>query len=219
MKKIMFVLTLSLFSVYSFAQLGFGIKGGFTMSKLSTDIDTIAQSIRAGYQLGAFVRIGDKLHLQPEAYFTAKRGELKFDQPYVDNSGTMKTATVKQDITLSTVDIPVLIGYKIFNPPLLNVRIQAGPVASLVLNKKFDVTSSGINPGEPSQSYKDSFNDLNWALQVGAGVDFLFLTADVRYEIGLNDMYKSSGVAGTPDLGSLKNNIFFISVGWRILQE
>ena len=38
---------------------------------------------------------------------------------------------------------------------------------------------------------EDDFSNINWALQFGAGIDFLFLTADIRYELGLNNIYKA----------------------------
>ena len=77
MKKFILVLFVPLTATFANAQLGFGIKGGFTMSKLSVNIGDYADAAQAGYQLGAFVRLGKKLHLQPEAYFTAKTGKLR----------------------------------------------------------------------------------------------------------------------------------------------
>lgn len=215
MKKVFILLSFIFISGLASAQLGFGIKGAFTMSNLTTDWSEIKESAKAGWQFGGFVRVGDKWHLQPEAYFTAKTGQLKYQEQ--DMNDPQKTGEVTQDITFNTVDIPVLIGYKLIDPPALNVRLQAGPVASMVVNKTFDVSGSGIDPAEPDEDYKNAFRDLNWGLQVGAGVDFLFLTADVRYEIGLNNLYdQPDGVSGT-DLSSFKNHVFMISVGWKIL--
>lgn len=215
MKKVLFVLSFLILSTVASAQLGFGVKGAFTMSSLTTDFSEIKEAAKAGWQLGAFVRIGDKWHLQPEAYFTAKTGQLEYTGQ--DMNDPLKTGQVTQDVTFSTVDIPVLIGYKLIDPPTLNIRLQAGPVASMVINKNFEVSGEGITPQEPTDDYKDSFKDLNWGLQLGAGVDFLFLTADVRYEIGLSNLYDQPDGASGADLGSFKNNIFMISVGWKIL--
>lgn len=205
MKKIIFSLSFLFISSLAFSQLGLGIKGAFTMSQLSTDVNDYTKAMKSGYQLGAFVRIGDKLHLQPEAYFTAKSGELEY-----------ASGAVKQSFTFNTIDVPVLIGYKILDPPGLNVRLQAGPVASIVANKKISVTTGGIEQ-EATDEEKDYFKNMNWGLQFGAGVDVLFLTIDVRYELGLSNMYDKPSDALDAAPGEFKNNLFFISLGWKIL--
>ena len=215
MKKIIFFLSFLFISSMAFSQLGFGFKGAFTMSNLTTDVSDYTEAAKAGYQLGAFVRIGDKLHLQPEVYFAMRGGDLSAD--LTDPLDPLNTVELKQGMTLNTIDIPVLVGYKIFDPPTLNVRLQAGPVLSMVMNKKFDVTLDGVEvPEETTKNLENEFKDANWGLQFGAGVDFLFLTVDVRYELGLNDIYEKSDATNV-DYGSLKNNMFVVSVGWKIL--
>lgn len=89
-------------------------------------------------------------------------------------------------------------------------------MASIVVNKKFDVEFDGITQEEDnSPIVKDDFSNVNWAAQIGAGIDFLFLTADIRYELGLNNIFK------TPDTwtedATIKTNAFFVSVGWKIM--
>jgi hypothetical protein len=218
MKKFILVLFVTLITTITNAQLGFGIKGGFTMSKLSVNIGDYADAAQAGYQLGAFVRLGKKLHLQPEAYFTAKTGKLTFDYNQVDpnNPNGTITSSVEQQISLKTIDVPVLIGYQIAKLPAIKIRIQAGPVASIVVNKKFNVQFDGVDQSDDSSPLlEDDFSNINWGLQFGAGIDFLFLTADIRYELGLNNIYKAPDTM-TQD-PTMKNNVFFISVGWKIL--
>ena len=218
MKKVMFLIIAVVVGIQSFGQLGFGIKGAVTMSNFTTDLSEIHEAAKAGYQLGAFVRIGKKLHLQPEAYFTAKTGELSFTSAGVDPNNPAKMVEVKQGITFSTVDVPVLVGYTIFDPKILKVRLQAGPVASIVTNKKYNLTFDGVDAEDDQSAFgKDDFNDLNWGLQFGAGVDVLFLTVDLRYELGLNNLYNKPDNAPAGSDAKFKNNVFFLSVGWKIL--
>jgi hypothetical protein len=218
MKKIILIAVIGLLAGFSYGQLGFGIKGAITMSKLSTDIKDYDEALKAGYQLGAFVRLGKKLHLQPEAYFTAKTGKLSFDYTQVDpnNPNGTITSSVEQQISLKTIDVPILIGFQVAKLPTLKIRVQAGPVASIVVNKKFNVSFNDVDqPDDSSPILKDDFSNVNWAAQFGAGIDFLFLTADIRYEMGLNNIYKAPENA-TED-PTMKNNLFFVSVGWKIL--
>ncbi len=217
MKKIILVSFTLLIASFTYAQLGFGIKGGWTMSKLTTDFDDYTEAAKSGFQLGAFVRIGDKLHLQPEAYFTTKSSALEFDFTQVDPNDPDNTITssVEQNVKLSSIDVPVIVGFRILKLPTLKVHIQAGPVASIVVNKSFDVSLDGVDAeDDDSPILEDDFSNINWGLQFGAGVDFLFLTADIRYELGLNNIYEAPETMTTDP--TMKNNVFFISVGWKI---
>ena len=216
MKKILLASVLIFMASFSYAQLGFGIKGAVTMSNITTDIAEIEEAAQTGFQFGGFVRIGDKWHLQPEAYFSMKNGQFKFDFDEVDPGDPLNTLTksVNYTTTLNTIDIPVLIGYKLLDPPLMNVRLQAGPVASIVTSKKFKIEVDGVEQSVDDDE-GDIFKDMNWGLQFGAGVDFLMFTVDLRYEIGLSNMYNKP--EGAIEDQTFKNNVFFLSVGWKIL--
>ncbi len=211
MKKLFLIVLISCISVFSYAQFQLGLKGAVSMSSLSTDLEDYENAFKTGFQAGAYLRIGKKLHLQPEVYFAGKSGELTYD---IKAEGP--ALTVKETVTLSTVDVPLLLGYTILNPPAVKIRLQAGPVASFVLNKDFDVTLNGISE-EPDDAYKDAWNDMNWAMQFGAGVDVLFLTIDLRYELGLTNMY-SKPEEGISNIETVNNNLFFLSVGFRIFK-
>jgi len=194
-----------------------GLKAGVNMNSLSSDISDYEQAAKMGFVGGLFFRIGDKVHVQPEGYFSLRRGEIKAGLSKLDPADPSKSVDVTQEMTLSTLDVPILIGYKILDPPAMNIRLQAGPVVSMVLNKKFDLTfDNGIESEEiHAQAIEEGYKDANWGFQAGAGVDFLFLTVDVRYELGLTKIYDHTDAAY--DLGNLKNNAFFVSVGWKFM--
>jgi hypothetical protein len=217
MKKIVIVSIMMIFSFSVFAQVAIGLKGAFGISKISADLDDLKAGVNAGYQLGGYVRLGEKLHLQPELYFTAKTGNLdyNFTETDLNNPTNSYTKSIEQNIKLSTIDIPVLVGYRILKLPSLKVRIHAGPVASVIISKKFDVTVDGIKvEEEESPVQPDDFKNINWGLQFGGGIDFMFLTADLRYEIGLNNMFETP--ESWAQQTTMKNYLLFISVGFKI---
>lgn len=216
MKKITFFVIMTMISSLAIGQVGFGVKGAVTMSNFTTDFSEITEAAKTGWQLGAYVRIGDTWHLQPEVYIGAKPGELTYTT--TKPTDPSQSGTITQDMTLNTIDVPVLIGYKIIDPPTLNVRFQAGPVASFVTNKTFSISGEGIDPPEASEGYQDKYSDLNWGIQFGVGVDFLFLTADIRYELGLNKIIDYQTTGGYQPIGEMKNNVFMLSVGFKILK-
>lgn len=205
MKKIVTLSFMLLFSGFLFAQLpfNFGIKAGVTTSKLTTDIGE-TQSAILNFQGGAFARVNiKKFYIQPEIYFTKKGGEIK-DSIEVNGGVGIKK------INLNTIDVPLLIGYKLFDAKLVNLRVMAGPVMSFVIKKDPKITSNGQNV-EVGDDFliKKNFENQTWAIQAGAGMDVLMFSLDIRYEWGLNDIYK-------PSQADFKNNIFLVSLGWKI---
>ena len=115
----------------------------------------------------------------------------------------LKAGTVK----VGSLDVPLLVGIKLIDAKILNIRAMAGPSVNKVINKTIELDEGwddDINLTE------DNLRDLNWGFQFGAGVDVLMFAVDLRYEIGLNDFSKL-------DNFDLKNNTFTLSVGWKIL--
>jgi hypothetical protein len=107
-------------------------------------------------------------------------------------------------IKLRTIDVPLLVGVRIANLKVANVRAFAGPVASMAINREVETQNweQGLT--------EDDIRQANWALQFGAGVDLLIFTIDVRYERGMGDYSKITAE-------TLKNNLVTVSLGWKIL--
>lgn len=196
-------------AAYAFGQFNLGLVGGINVSSLSTDLSSYEQDLKFGYKAGAFARIGTKLHLQPEIYFSSKKSGISY--VYKDATGENNLGQV---VTFTTFDVPVLLGYKIFDPPLLNIRLNAGPVASFVVGKKFDTTLNSVKV-ETSDEFEDSFQPMNWGLQFGAGLDISFLTFDIRYELGLNNIYNKPNSAPDAAVNEIRQNVFFVTLGFK----
>jgi hypothetical protein len=196
MKRIILLAVMLFPATVMFGQFSFGLKLGANFSKLSSNIDTISSSMTPGFQVGAFVRVGKRFYVQPEAYYTLAGGKLSGD-----------TTDWNQKFTVGSLDIPVLVGFKILNAKIVNLRILAGPMVSFITNSK--VTNESTAPFSTSD-----LNTVNWAIQAGAGVDVLFLTFDVRYQWGLNDIIKTAGSTGTPVNSKL--NTWVLSLGFKL---
>ena len=209
MKKfLILVLIIFLSAEVSHAQFAFGLKLGYNASKLSSSIDSIKASVNSGFHAGAFLRFGKRVYLQPEAYYTFSGGT------YENNvAGTLDNW--KQKVTIGTLDVPVLIGFKIIKSKLLEWRIMVGPEVSFLVNSKVkDVNLTG--PIESSD-----INSVNWYGQAGTGIDILFITLDVRYQFGLNtvinNVTQTVGSTTTTYPVNAKNNLFLVSLGFKIL--
>ena len=197
MKKTIIVLIIALAGLTASAQIpGFtiGPKVGANFSNFSAEQDKIESEIKSSLSFGVFARFGNKLYVQPELMFMNRKGDISSSEfPGSNNS-----------IHLKTVDIPVLIGARIIDAKIFNIRAMAGPVASIVVNK--DISSANWE----SAIGKKDIRNANFGIQVGAGVDVLVFTLDLRYEFGITNFSKYDGL-------SLKNNMFVIGLGWKIL--
>jgi hypothetical protein len=123
----------------------------------------------------------------------------------------------KQNVTVGTLDIPVLIGFKLIDMKVVNWRIMAGPMGSFVVNSKINNVSL-IGPIQ-----KSDINNTNWYIQAGTGIDVLFMTLDLRYQIGLNQIVKSaqSMTSGGTPTGktynlNARNNMWVVSLGFKL---
>ncbi len=209
MKKTCFILIVFILTLFtseqSNAQIDFGIKLGYNASNISTSIDSIKSSMRSGFHAGVFARIGKRVHLQPEFYYTLSGATF-------ENLGIGTIDDWKQKVTVGTLDVPVLIGFTIIQSKLLKWRIMVGPEASFVVNSKIE----NLNLTGPIE--KSDLNTTNWYLQAGTGLDILFMTLDIRYQTGLNSLISDvTGSNGTVYTVNSKGNVFVISLGFKII--
>jgi len=189
MKKLTIILLLAVFALPGKSQeiFNLGLKAGINTSKISTNTaDYKAKGVN-NYLFGAFARVNlGSLYIQPEAYYNSKGGEVN----------TTTTTSTVNSFNLKTIDVPVLLGFKIINQEPLNVRVMVGPVFSFVTKKSV----------EGSAFTKANIENNFFGWQYGAGVDFLFLTLDLRMENHGGDLYKA------PEFNT-KNGNFIVSLG------
>ena len=133
-----------------------------------------------------------KNNIQPEIYYAKKNTEYA----YTDEDA----GKVKDNGSIHTWDIPLLVRLDVLDLKLARVYGVAGPVASFISKVDFDELKSG------------DFSSTNWSLQAGGGVEFWRLTADVRYEWGLKDISDIPSF----DIGQ-KTGVLTFTVGFKLL--
>ena len=194
MKKLLFFLTALLITGAVNAQFSFGPKIGVNLSQVTTNISTINDEMKTGLQIGAFARIGSKVYLQPELLYST-RG-VKFSNVPVGSP---------TDISLKSIDVPLMVGTRVINLKVANVRLMAGPVASFVINKSVDYNGAAI------ATKQMSIKDASWKAQFGAGVDVLMFSLDVRYSYDLNSTMDQQ----IKDFNWEKNSVN-VTLGWKL---
>ncbi|MCR9063716.1 MAG: PorT family protein [Cytophagales bacterium] len=179
MKKAIILTAFTLISLMGYSQSGLGVKGGVSLTNISTDAGSLRGNIqesldtKTGFVFGAWGRLGDKVYLQPELLVATKGGKVEV------NSGSGGPELV--DVKYTNLDIPVLVGFK----PLKFLRVMGGPVASVKLSEdkklKEALADYTTNTG-------DAFANSTWGYQLGVGVKLLGLEIDLRREGSLSDI-------------------------------
>ena len=188
-------------SAFSIGPVDIGVKFGANSSTMITDFDLVlSQNIQEeginNYFVGAFARVNaGRIYAQPEIYFNTKGGIIT---PVGAGEFQIPTQTT---FNYQTIDVPVLLGFKVLKRELINLRLFMGPVFSYV-------TANSLN-SEISNLKLDDLKDNYMGWQLGAGVDVWFLTFDACIE-------NSSNVLSSNSLYEAKNRTYLLSVGIKL---
>ncbi len=200
LRNILASLVLTLAGAVAFAQspVHLGLKGGVNYSKIrfAEGARTPDGQYYTGFHGGVFGRLDlGRLYLQPELVYTEKGSRVAV--PGTAGTATPTTGTVQ----LKTLDIPVLLGVKLVNLSLANLRVMGGPVFSNTLAQRSEVL-------QRISEKQFTFNKQNVGYQVGLGVDLASFTFDARYEGSLQEM--GTGFGSRP-------SVFLLSLGFKFL--
>lgn len=176
--------------------LDLGVKGGVNSSKVTFKKSEFTSESIVKTHIGAFARVGfGNIYIQPEAYFSAKGGDVLEYGPNVSERIAR--------FDLNQIDVPLLLGIKVVNGERSNLRIMAGPVFSILASKNID----GLD-----NFSKQYLKDHYFGYQYGIGVDLWRFFLDARMEHGANNLYSypAESLNG-------KNQTFMITLGFKIL--
>ncbi len=208
MKKLIVILLVALVTIPAFSQISFGLKAGVSTTSLSRlTIKTITSgttsftvkgltAAKYGFQGGAFVRLTFfGIYIEPELLFTSRTNDY-----IVTNLQSIEATIVSQNF--NKLDLPVMLGFK-----LGPIRLNAGPVGSLLINSPKDLIS---NP-----DFKNNYNRMTFGYQAGLGFDlFKLLTFDIRYEGSLQKYQNQiQNLTGSKFSLDDRPNSFIFSVG------
>ena len=217
MKKVIFAAVLLLTVSFVSAQVNFGIKAGFNSSlnldnipsvrSGEYDLTNVKSELNNGFHLGAFGRLFfDKVYIQPELLYSMQKKDYEF----TIQDASSQDIDVEKYVTFSTVDIPLLIGYKLLDLKAANLRVFAGP--KFRLNAGSQVSFKNLTNNDPVDvnALKGEFKDSQVGLEAGAGVDILMFSLDARMNL-INSLHTASWET-KPNL----NSNFVISLAWKI---
>jgi hypothetical protein len=208
MKRIILLTVTLLIVGMSYGQFHIGPQIGYTGSNLALNADSISNSLKNNLLIGAFVRIGKKFYVQPEVNWLTQGSVFKYPS-FKDG-----IVPLEQEIKLSTLQVPVNVGWRFINLEIVNLRIFAGIAANFVLNTKID-TKSGNSDDYENALVPDDFKSVQWQWDAGVGVDILMFAVDVKYMGGINNLLDNVQIEG--NTLTSKSNLFVVTLGWKIL--
>lgn len=216
MKRIVVLFIAMVFSSTMFGQLHFGPQIGYSASKLSMNSGDITSSLKNNFMFGAFVRMGNKIYVQPEINWMTQGSVFKY--PSVSLNG-VDLSPVEQEIKLNTINIPASLGWRIINLEIVNIRLFGGVNANIVTNKTINTTDedNSIEDGFIDPIKETDIKDLTWNYHVGVGVDVLMFALDVKYVGAFGEPIVSDITINneTQTIGS-ESSMFLVTLGWKI---
>jgi hypothetical protein len=205
MKKLLLFFALFIFAAQlSYGQFALGLRLGYNGNKLTTDIENIKSSFNSGFHVGIWSHFGKRLYFAPELNYT-------FSGTVFTDEGNLSTSGWKQKIKVGSLDVPLLLGFKIIHSDLITWRIELGPVASFVVNDKIEDLNTITGPIESAD-----IKQANWFIMAGTGINVLFLSLDVRYQFGLNQMIQDVSVDNVTYAFDTKNSMILVSLGFKL---
>jgi opacity protein-like surface antigen len=193
------MLAASLLAMSASAQtpIKFGFKGGFNLATVTGD-DTDDYETRSGFIGGVFTRLSLRgpIGIQAELLLATKGAKQTFDRTVIVGTDT-STAVVDKILKADYFEIPVLLRYSLKGKGPAGLNLYGGPVFAFGRSSR---TTDVMGLGDDIDNYNEKSTDLG--LAVGAGLDLklasYMLVLDVRYTLGMQDMWEDVVVADIP---------------------
>lgn len=205
MKKITLLFTALIISGTMFGQFHFGPQIGYSASNLTLNVDSVSNGLKNNFLVGVFVRMGQKIYVQPEVNWMTQGSVFSYNG--------LNKVPLEQEIKLSTIQVPVNLGWRIINLEVVNIRLFAGVAANFLMNTNID-TKSGNPDDYEDVLVPDDFKTVTWQWDAGVGADILMFAVDVKYVGGLSNVLNDFNYDGTTV--SSKSNLFVVTLGWKI---
>jgi hypothetical protein len=192
-KTFLAAIAFALLALPGFAQMKVNPKVGLNFSGLDVKLQDITAEARVGWNAGLDFRMGDGIiYFAPGAHYYSYTARLIQEVQSPDD------VKLRDETTIQNLKVPINLGLRLTGDNgLLGVHLRGGVMPSMLL---------GVTERADFAFDRDRLNTFTWGANMGVGVDFLFLTLDANYELGMSDFFKN--VEG-------RNNMLTVSVGLK----
>jgi len=194
---LLFVITISFsisFSSYAQNTTSLGIRGGVNLANFRGDGVKDAEN-RTAFSIGAVLNysVAETVGLSLEADYTSLGAVDKGNKINFDNVGGNSDRTDRLDYLRTTLLFNYFMGS---NEMTIRPKLFVGPYAGFLLNSQYKFE------GGDYQDYSDNaFNGIDFGVSFGAGLHLkvaekIWLTPDIRYNLGLVNVADASNITG-----------------------
>ena len=172
MKKLLSLLVVAATASTASAQFQINPQAGLSFQNLTQPGEGQDFKAALGWQLGADVRFGDRLFLQPGAFLSRNTTVIT-----VADSSASKT---ELDLKTTNLRLRALVGYRIVDSYQFDLRFVVGPSYDVLLSKKLEDESG------------DAFNSGSFNIEAGLGFDMGMVTLSPTMVFGLSNVFKDN---------------------------
>lgn len=204
-KTILTALAVFAFGFTNAQEVKFGVKAGLNFSNWTGDTEGVDLKSKVGLNAGAFaeIKFSEIFSLQPEVLFSSQGTKVDNFETNID--GVDYTGDVK--FNLSYINIPVMFKYYVDEKFNVEAGPQIGFLASAKTATKLEGYSQTVN-----EDVKDSFESVDFGLNLGLGYDFTdHCFAVVRYNLGLSNIAKTEA----EDDSKINNSVLSFFIGYK----
>jgi len=180
MKKTLFIFLLSVIAIpfATQAQIKFKPAFGINFAHIKNSEGHLAIDGQTGFSVGLSLAIGKKLYVEPGVFWEKDNYEVKSAEDAF--KGVIQG-------NYNGLKIPLNVGFYLLgdSKAKLGVRVFGGASGKFTLGASSDEIEGIGDIG------KDDIKNSIWGVKAGAGVDFLFLFAELGYNWGFGDVFKN----------------------------
>lgn len=221
MKRTTLFFLLIFFALNASAQLNFGLKAGYNSSLTVNSLSSVGdgsynlQNVQSEFQnnlhAGVFARVFiKKWYLQPELLYSLEKKEFDLMNVVISGNAT----NVETYMSISTVQVPLYLGYKLLDLKLLNLRLFGGPKFIMDAGSSLgyrNLTAEQISGAQLAEEFKKSQVDL----ELGAGIDVLMFAIDAKVNLVPDIASKFSSISDVRGITMPTSNLV-ISLSWKL---
>jgi hypothetical protein len=180
MKKLL--VTLAIGSVASAASAQFQVnpQAGLTFQSLTDAPNGVDYKAEVGWQLGADVRFGDRLFIQPGAFLG--RSVTAVTATTMTSDGASGTVQVEDDLVRTNLKLRAQLGYRVVDSYQFDIRVMLGP--------SYDVLMSVDSRDDDLTWNEADFNSGSFNIDAGLGFDMGLFTLSPTASFGLSRVFK-----------------------------
>lgn len=216
----------------TYAQMGFGVKGGYNLTNVVSDSAEFDNTVRkSGFNFGIFLQfpIKDKISIQTDILFSSGGATTSVTADKVDWQTDPKTlnttyyATIReQNIVLNYIAIPIMARYA-FGPVTLQAGPQIGLLGRALVDDQYTVyryynefgslkfTQTKVSETEKRKDIQDFYKKADFGFAAGLGGEWGRFQITARYYTGLLNIANNGG--------KVHNTCISGSIGWRLSND